>query len=119
MLQRPVQFSVEFIHSVLGTRVMDLYEMRSDGSKWQAHLIEERFSGQGYGLPYAATSPGERYERVGDEWRLTLDRVIDPLVQLPLPEQQIDLVWQGGRIRLGSLSASSILITLEGCKAPG
>jgi len=115
MQQRPVQFSVEFIHSVLGTRVSDLYEMRSDGKQWRAFLIEETFEGQGYGLPYGATAPGERYERVGDGWRLTLNRVIDPLVQLPLPQQEIDLVWPIGRIRIASLSESSVRITLEGC----
>ena len=117
MRQRPVRFTIEFIHSVLGTRVSDLYEMRSDGGHWRAHLIEETFEGQGYGLPYGVTAPGERYERLGDGWRLTLDRVIYPLVQLPLPQQEIDLVWPMGRIRIASLSESSVRITLEGCPA--
>lgn len=112
----PVRFSVEFIHSVLGTRVSDLYEMRFADGLWQAHLIEERFEGEGYGLPYGATEQGQRYERDAQGWRLTLDRVVDPLVQLPLPEQQVDLVWSGGRIRIASVSQSSVRITLEGCQ---
>ena len=116
MVHTPVRFSIEFTHSVLGTRVRDFYEMRLAEGRWQAHLIEERFEGQGYGLPYAATEPGQRYERDANGWRLTLDRVIDPLVQLPLPEQKIDLVWPGGQLRIASLSQSSVLISLEGCQ---
>ncbi len=117
MPETPVRFSVEFIHSVLGTRVSDSYEMRYADGRWRAHLIEEKFEGQGYGLPYGATEPGQRYERDVHGWRLSLDRIIDPLVQLPLPEQQVDLVWPAGRIRIGSLSQSSVRITLEGCQA--
>lgn len=115
MRQQPARFSIEFIHSVLGTRVSDQYELRSDGANWRAHLIEEVFDGQGYGLPYAALEPGERFERFGEGWRLTLDRVVEPLVQLPLPEQKIELVLPDGRLRLGALSETSVRITLEGC----
>jgi len=116
MREQPVRFSVEFIHSVLGTRVSDRYEMRYVDGRWLAYLIEESFQGQGYGLPYGATSPGENFERVGDGWRLSMQRVVDPLVQLPIPEQKIDLVWPEGRVRLANLSKSSIQIILEGCQ---
>jgi hypothetical protein len=45
-----------FEHSVLGTPVEDRYRFTPRG--WRA-LVEERFDGEGYGLPHAA-GPGER-----------------------------------------------------------
>lgn len=114
----PVRFSVEFIHSVLNTPVQDIYEMRAHHGQWRAHLVQEVFQGQGYGLPYAATDSSETMIRDGETWRLTLDRVIDPFIQLPLPSQEITLVWGDSRVRLGDLSDRSVRITLQGCPTP-
>ena len=73
---------VAFTHSVLGTPVLDRYVWRHSTQGWRAHLVEERFEGEGYGLPSAA-APGERLLRDGAGWRLLLDRVVEPLVILP------------------------------------
>ena len=63
---------VAFTHSVLGTPVLDRYVWRHSAQGWRAHLVEERFEGEGYGLPSAA-GPGERLLRHGAGWRLLLD----------------------------------------------
>ena len=57
---------VAFTHSVLGTPVLDRYVWRHSAQGWRAHLVEERFEGEGYGLPSAA-GPGERLLRQHDE----------------------------------------------------
>jgi hypothetical protein len=116
--QVPVQFDVSFTHSVLGTPVLDRYEFRWNRSQWQAVLVEEVHEGQGYGLPYGATESGQRYERTDDGWRLTLNRLVDPLVQLPLPSQNIRLAMDGQSVLLGDLSTRSLLIELHDCPQP-
>lgn len=113
-----VRFDVSFTHSVLGTPVRDRYEFRWDRGQWRAFLIEEVHEGQGYGLPYGATESGQQYERVGNGWRLTLNRLVDPLVQLPLPSQNIRLTMNGKSVLLGDLSNKSLLIELSDCPAP-
>ena len=106
---------IAFTHSVLGTPVSDRYVWRSHGNEWRAHLIEERFEGAGYGLPYMA-GPGEALTRDGEAWRLQLDRVVHPLVVLPLPSQQMRVVV-GDRpaVHLGVLSATSIQMRVVNC----
>lgn len=109
---------VAFTHSVLGTPVLDRYVWRPGPQGWRAHLVEERFEGEGYGLPSAA-APGERLLRDGSGWRLQLDRVVDPLVILPLPAQSMRLVLAEQRvILLGQLSLKSIQIRAENCPLP-
>ena len=106
---------IAFTHSVLGTPVSDRYVWRSHGNAWRAHLVEERFEGAGYGLPHAA-GPGETLTREGDAWRLQLDRVVHPLVVLPLPSQQMRVVvGDGPALLLGTLSARSIQIQAVNC----
>jgi hypothetical protein len=80
------QFEIQFVHSVLGTSVVDRYALRSTA----IHLIEERFEGDGYGLPHIA-GPGERLVRDGAQQRLHLDRRVEPLVVRPLRAQQMRL----------------------------
>jgi hypothetical protein len=109
---------VAFTHSVLGTPVLDRYVWRHSTQGWHAHLVEERFEGEGYGLPSAA-GPGERLLRDGAGWRLLLDRVVEPLVVLPLPAQSMRLVLADGReLLLGQLSPRSIEIRAENCPLP-
>ena len=76
---------VAFTHSVLGTPVEDHYVFRHGASGWQAVLVEERWVGEGYGLPIAA-GPGETLVRDhslgSDGWKLTLQRPVHPLVVL-------------------------------------
>lgn len=106
---------IAFTHSVLGTPVSDRYVWRSQGSEWRAHLIEERFEGAGYGLPHTA-GPGETLTRDGDAWRLQLDRVVHPLVVLPLPSQQMRvIVGDRPAVHLGTLSAQSIQMRAVNC----
>lgn len=91
-----------FTHSVLGTAVRDRYAWR-EGRWW---LVEERFEGEGYGLPHAA-QPGETLERDGDGWRLRLNREVHPLVVRPLPAQRMRVELDDGRAwPLGSLSTT-------------
>jgi len=113
--QQPVQFVVSFVHSVLQTPVADKYEFRHHNGRWQSYLIEETFQGQGYGLPYGATSPGETFERTPDGWRLSMNRLIDPLVQLPLPSQKVRLTMGAKTILLADLSRQSMRIELQNC----
>ena len=109
---------VAFTHSVLGTPVLDRYVWRSDPQGWRAHLLEERFEGEGYGLP-SAPGPGERMERDGRGLRLYLDRVVDPLVVLPLPAQRMRVVLPDEReFFLGQLSLHSIKMRAENCPLP-
>ena len=113
--QRPVQFEVSFTHSVLGTPVVDAYEFRWHEGQWRAFLTQETHEGEGYGLPYGATEPGQVYERTAEGWRLFLNRMVDPLVQLPLPDQKVRLAMQGQSVLLGDLSKKSLLIELRDC----
>ena len=109
---------VAFTHSVLGTPVLDRYVWRPGPQGWRAHLVEERFEGEGYGLPSSAAS-GERLERHGPGWRLLLDRVVDPLVVLPLPAQAMRVVLPDQReFLLGQLSQKSIEMRAENCPLP-
>ena len=108
---------IAFTHSVLGTPVADRYVWRRDGAAWRAHLVEERFEGEGYGLPNAA-GPNETLTRDGAGWRLALDRVVDPLVVLPLPEQHMRVAAPGhAAVLLGSLTRASVDLSVRGCAA--
>lgn len=120
LVVNPEQPSVDvaFTHSVLGTPVLDRYVWRVGPKAWRAHLVEERFEGEGYGLPSSAAT-GERLLRDGSGWRLQLDRVVDPLVIVPLPAQSMRLVLADQRVvLLGQLSQKSIEIRAENCPLP-
>lgn len=109
---------ISFTHSVLGTPVLDRYVWQSSPQGWRAHLIEERFEGEGYGLPTHAAE-GERLERYGAGSRLLLNRVVDPLVVLPLPAQSMRIVLPDQReFLLGKLSLKSIEMRAENCPVP-
>lgn len=109
---------ISFTHSVLGTPVLDRYVWQSSPQGWRAHLIEERFEGEGYGLPTDAAE-GERLERYGAGSRLLLNRVVDPLVVLPLPAQSMRIVLPDQReFLLGKLSLKSIEMRAENCPVP-
>ena len=103
------ELRIAFEHSVLGTTVVDRYRFTPI-----ARLVEERFRGEGYGLPHAA-GPGERLERDGDGWRLVLDRAVDPLVVRPLAQQRMRVVLAGGELLLATLGARSVEISALGC----
>jgi hypothetical protein len=110
---------VAFTHSVLGTPVLDRYVWRAGTSGWRAHLVEEQFEGEGYGLP-SAPGPGERLDQVvvngRHRSRLRLDRVVDPLVVRPLPAQQMRVQVAGqAPVLLGSLSAHAVLLSVSAC----
>jgi hypothetical protein len=113
--EQPPTFTVSFIHSVLNTPVVDRYELRFVQGQWKSFLVEEAFEGQGYGLPYGETSPGERYERTTQGWRLVMNRLVDPLVQLPLASQNVALSMQDRSVRLADLSRHSMRIEAQGC----
>ena len=113
---------IAFNHSVLGTPVLDRYGWRADAGRWRAHLLEEQFDGEGYGLA-SAPGPGERLERVqagGRSFsRLQLDRVVDPLVVRPLPAQQMRVQVPGQPpVLLGHLSDQAIELRAMGCPNP-
>ncbi|MCB1999359.1 MAG: DUF1850 domain-containing protein [Rhodoferax sp.] len=109
---------IAFTHSVLGTPVVDHYEWRPHAGQWRAHMVQEHFEGDGYGLPNAA-GPGETMVRDGDGWRLYLDRVVHPLVVLPLPAQSMRVsVGEQPALLLGSLSQRSIEFRARDCPTP-
>jgi len=103
------ELRIAFEHSVLGTTVVDRYRFTPT-----PHLVEERFRGEGYGLPHAA-GPGERLERDGEGWRLVLDRAVNPLVVRPLPQQRMRLLLASGELVLASLGARAVEIAALGC----
>jgi hypothetical protein len=103
------ELRIAFEHSVLGTTVVDRYRFTP-----MPRLVEERFSGEGYGLPHAA-GPDERLERDGTGWRLVLDRAVNPLVVRPLPQQRMRIVLAGRELVLASLGARAVEITALGC----
>jgi hypothetical protein len=86
------ELRIAFRHSVLGTPVEDRYVWRDPA--WR--LVEERFEGQGYGLPHAADA-GEQLEREGEVWRLRLDREVRPLLIRAPAVAQMRLVLDDGR----------------------
>jgi hypothetical protein len=103
------QLRIAFEHSVLGSTVIDRYRFAP-----QAHLVEERFDGQGYGLPHAA-GPGETLIRDATGWRLLLDRLVDPLVVRPLPQLHMRLLLGEREWLLGGFSAQAIELRARGC----
>ena len=117
---------VAFTHSVLGTPVEDRYVFRRVAGGWQAVLVEERWLGEGYGLPIAA-GPGEQLVRDDSlgpgGWRLTLQRPVHPLVVLALPSQHMRVIVDGqAPILLGTLgppAPTSVAMHVDGCPAPG
>lgn len=115
---QPVRFGISFEHSVLGTTVRDQYEMRPHAGRARAHLVEEVFDGEGYGLPYAALQPGEALTSAVAGSRLVLDRVIDPLVVRTLPAQNARLEFAGRTTRLADLGGQSLAVETQGCNTP-
>lgn len=106
---------IAFTHSVLGTPVVDHYEWRRHAGQWRAHLVQEQFQGDGYGLPHGA-GPGETLVRDGDGWRLQLDRVVHPLVVLPLLAQSMRVsIGERPALLLGSLSSRSVEFRARDC----
>lgn len=109
------ELRVSFVHSVLATPVEDRYQWRA--GSWV--LVEERFEGEGYGLPHAAEA-GERLERTADGWRLHLARPVEPLVVRPLLAQRMRLTLDDGRTwLLGHLTTRSVELRIEGCRTDG
>lgn len=109
-------FTVAFEHSVLGSTVTDTYRVRPDG---RALLVEERFRGDGYGLPHAAAA-GERLEPDGHGGqRLLLERVVHPLVLRALPAQRMRLaVGHGTPLLLATLTRAAVEVQTRGCAPP-
>ncbi len=105
------ELRIAFEHSVLGTTVIDRYRFVPE-----ARLVEERFDGQGYGLPHAA-GPGETLSRDAQGWRLLLDRAVHPLVVRPLPQQRMRLLLGGHEWLLGTFSQQAIELRAHGCAA--
>ena len=108
---RAPEAQIAFDHSVLGTPVVDRYRFTP-----AARLVEERFEGQGYGLPHTA-GPGETLQRSGTGWRLQLDRAVQPLVVRPLPQQRMRLQLAGREWPLAAFNAQAIAFTARGCPA--
>lgn len=103
------EITIAFEHSVLGTTVHDRYRFMP-----QPTLVEERFEGEGYGLPIAA-GPGEQLLRDGEGWRLLLQRPVDPLVVRPLPSQRMRLTVHGQQWLLAQFSTQAIAFQVAGC----
>lgn len=116
-LPQAPRFTIRFTHSVLRTSVRDTYEMRRHPQGWRAHLLEERFDGEGYGLPHAALGPGESLHPTQTGWLLRLNRPVDPLVVRPTPEQDAWLEVGGRSVRLLDLGRVPMLVTLDRCPA--
>ena len=109
---RAPQVQIAFVHSVLGTPVVDHYRFTP-----QARLVQEQFDGQGYGLPHAA-GPGEQLQRDGTGWRLLLSRPVHPLVVRPLPQLRMRLLLAGREWPLADFSPQqAIELQAQGCAA--
>lgn len=103
------ELGIAFEHSVLGTTVVDRYRFAPT-----ARLVEERYAGDGYGLPHAA-GPGETLRRDGDSWVLQLNRPVHPLVVRSLPQQHMRLLLASREWPLARWAAKSIEFTTSGC----
>lgn len=109
---------IAFDHSVLGTPVEDHYRFRAGPEGWRAHLVSERFSGEGYGLPHVAGA-GETLQRDGDGWRLLTDRVVHPLVVRALAAQRMRVLLPGREpLPLATLGAAAVAMRAEHCPNP-
>jgi hypothetical protein len=107
--ERP-EIRIAFVHSVLGTTVIDRYRFTP-----QPVLVEEEFSGHGYGLP-DGPGRGERWERLADDrTRLHMHRPVDPLVVLTLPSQRMRILRPEGDLLLGGLGVTRVRLQAEGC----
>ena len=102
----PPRFTIAFEHSVLGTTVHDHYEWRTHDGAGAAWLLEERFRGEGYGLPHTAAE-GEQLVRNGDDWQLQLNRKVEPLVVRPLRAQSMRLSIEGKEFLLAQFNANN------------
>ncbi|MFM7531730.1 MAG: DUF1850 domain-containing protein [Rubrivivax sp.] len=109
---REPEIRIAFEHSVLGTTVIDRYRFTP-----APVLVEEEFEGEGYGLP-AAPGPGERLERVGAglRQRLSLWRLVDPLVVRPAASTRTRLLRPEGELLLASLGAPSVAFEALACR---
>jgi hypothetical protein len=115
-------FDIAFTHSVLGTPVTDRYVWRQAAGGGRAHLVEEWFEGEGYGLP-ASAAPGETLSRVptpdGPRWRLQTDRPVHPLVVRPLPALHMRVLVAGhAPLPLGELTTHAVLLQALNCPIP-
>ena len=107
--RRP-EIRIAFVHSVLGTDVVDRYRFTP-----RPVLVEEEFTGQGYGLP-DGPGPGERWQPLPDgRVRLSLHRPVDPLVVLALPSQRMRILHPDGDLLLGRLGVTRVRLRAEGC----
>jgi len=108
-VRRP-EIRIAFVHSVLGTDVVDRYRFTPDPV-----LVEETFAGQGYGLP-DGPGPGEHWQPLPDgRIRLSLHRPVDPLVVLALPSQRMRILHPDGDLLLGGLGVTRVRLRAEGC----
>lgn len=105
--------TLSFVHSVLGTPVQDHYRWRA--GQWL--LVQERFVGEGYGLPHEA-QPGERLTREANgQWTLHTRRVVAPLVVRPVAQMRLELAGHAP-LRLDTLTApaqGAIELRATGC----
>ena len=107
---RAPEIRIAFVHSVLGTEVVDRYRFLP-----QPVLVEEVFEGQGYGLP-DGPGPGERWEVLSDgRIRLSLHRPVDPLIVLALPAQRMRILRPEGDLLLGSLGVTRVHLRVRHC----
>lgn len=109
--QGQAQLQIAFTHSVLGSEVQDDY--RWQNGQWL--LVQERFDGQGYGLPHHAAA-GEQLTRDGQTSVLQLMRPVNPLVLRPLPMLNMRLRLNNGyTLVLAQLSTQAIELRALGC----
>ncbi len=109
----PADFAIAFEHSVLGTTVIDRY--RVDGAR--VVLVEERFAGEGYGLPEAAHGAQRMRRDGGERRRLLLERPVEPLIVRASAEQRTRLLVAGEVVPLVRLGASAVRIEPLDCIA--
>ena len=109
----PADFAIAFEHSVLGTTVIDRY--RVDGAR--VVLVEERFAGEGYGLPGAAHGAQRMRRDGGERRRLLLERPVEPLVVRASAEQRTRLLVARAVVPLARLGASAVRIEPLDCAA--
>ncbi len=108
-------FGLQFIHSVLGTKVMSDYKITNSN---QIIQISETFSGFGYGLPNdTPTITGEKLQQLtGDTWQLTMHRPIDNLVVIPIKSQHTSLILNGHSFALHELPTHHLRIEVQPCQ---
>ncbi len=108
------RFTIEFIHSVLGTKIRDEYEINQQNG--EISLVAEYFSGYAYGLSNDTPSNNESLVHLqGEDWVIFTHRIIADLVIIPIQSQATTLITYDDYLPLAQIHHHSLLFKYAPC----